>query len=159
MSRRLRRLPAGSPRCDAFSERRGAACENYGRFQVDGLLVCSIHRAVSRRRPLRDATLALRLGSGVALGLNALRSGAELRRRIAEVEADERFHYPPARVDVNAPLALIQVEGKAVVQALRWALGELPGCAYSYRAGLGDEELAAAGRRRDELQKAKENHS
>lgn len=32
---------------------------------------------------------------------------------IAEVEADPRFGYSPARVDVNAPLALIQVDLKA----------------------------------------------
>lgn len=28
---------------------------------------------------------------------------------VQRVEADERYHYPPARVQVNAPLALIQV--------------------------------------------------
>lgn len=29
------------------------------------------------------------------------------------IEADERFDYPPAQVDINAPLALIQVDLKA----------------------------------------------
>ena len=29
---------------------------------------------------------------------------------IAEVEGDERHHYPPADVRINAPLALIQVD-------------------------------------------------
>ena len=32
------------------------------------------------------------------------------REIVAEVEADARFHYKPALVQINAPLALIQVE-------------------------------------------------
>jgi len=34
-------------------------------------------------------------------------------KEIAEVEADERFHYEPAAVQINAPLALEQVALKA----------------------------------------------
>lgn len=33
----------------------------------------------------------------------------EAQAIIDSVEADERFHYPPAAVDINAPLALEQV--------------------------------------------------
>jgi len=32
-----------------------------------------------------------------------------IRARIAEIDADERVHYPTATVEVNAPLALIQL--------------------------------------------------
>ena len=34
--------------------------------------------------------------------------------RVDEVEADERFHYPPADIYVNGPLALVQVNMKAI---------------------------------------------
>jgi len=44
---------------------------------------------------------------------------------ITEVEGDPRFGYPPARVDVNAPLALIQVDLKARRLAYRAVLAEL----------------------------------
>lgn len=53
-------------------------------------------------------------------------------QRIREIESDERMGYKPARVDVNAPLALIQVEGRAAAEALRWALGKRESCAGSY---------------------------
>jgi len=56
----------------------------------------------------------------------------QIRDRIAAIEADERMSYKPANVMVNAPLALIQVEGKAVSQALLWVLDEASYCAGSY---------------------------
>lgn len=37
---------------------------------------------------------------------------------LAAINADERFHYKPALVEVNAPLALIQVGLKARYQVL-----------------------------------------
>ena len=37
--------------------------------------------------------------------------------RIAEIKADERYGYPPALVQINAPLALIQVDLEARLQA------------------------------------------
>ena len=46
---------------------------------------------------------------------------------IAEVENDERFHYPPAQVFSNAPLALIQVELKARRRTAMAILAELEG--------------------------------
>lgn len=62
------------------------------------------------------------------------RSRAEIEQRIAEIRGDDRMSYKPARVDVNAPLALIQVEGESAAQALEWALGKRKTCAQSYRA-------------------------
>lgn len=42
---------------------------------------------------------------------------------LKEVEADERLHYEPALVQVNAPLALIQVELATRANTLRDVLG------------------------------------
>ena len=53
-----------------------------------------------------------------------MRSAKVIKRKIAELDADERHHYPPALVEVNAPLALIQVEIGAKIAALRWVLNE-----------------------------------
>ena len=50
----------------------------------------------------------------------------EIVAKIAEIDADDRFHYAPALVQVNAPLALIQVEMQATVRALSWVLGAKP---------------------------------
>lgn len=50
---------------------------------------------------------------------------AVIRKRLREVESDERLRYPPARVDINAPLALVQVDLKAERRALRFALDAL----------------------------------
>lgn len=36
-----------------------------------------------------------------------------------EIINDERFSYPPAQVQINAPLALIQVNMKARIQCLK----------------------------------------
>lgn len=46
----------------------------------------------------------------------------EIESRIASIEKDERYNYPPAQIQINAPLALIQVDMKASVCALRWVL-------------------------------------
>ena len=37
------------------------------------------------------------------------RTQADLLKRLREIDADERFHYPSANVVINAPLALIQL--------------------------------------------------
>ena len=50
-------------------------------------------------------------------------SDAEIRKRIDAIDADDRFHYPPALVEINAPLALIQVGMSAEIRALAWCLG------------------------------------
>ncbi len=76
-----------------------------------------------------------------------MRSREEIEHRIREIESDERMGYEPALIDVNAPLALIQVEGKVAVAALKWALGEGAYCAGSYphrefAEGAGEEREA-----------------
>lgn len=56
-----------------------------------------------------------------------MRDAKELRARIREIEKDARYQSglkSPALVQINAPLALIQVSMKAEVQALRWVLRE-----------------------------------
>lgn len=66
-----------------------------------------------------------------------MRSQAEIRARIAEIEADDRLaRARPATVFENAPLALIQLEGQASAGALRWALGDARRCAGSYPSAL-----------------------
>lgn len=47
----------------------------------------------------------------------------EIRARLAEIDADDRYHYPPALIQINAPLALIQVSMKSEANALAWVLG------------------------------------
>mgnify|MGYP001568119754 CR=1 FL=1 len=56
----------------------------------------------------------------------SMRTEFEIRNRINKIDADERYHYPSARVDVNAPLALIQVALGTEAIALAWVLGEIP---------------------------------
>jgi len=46
----------------------------------------------------------------------------EINAEIKRIEADERYSYPPANVQVNVVLALIQVDMKSRVGALRWVL-------------------------------------
>lgn len=51
-----------------------------------------------------------------------------INKRIAEIEADERYQSgrkKPATIDVNAPLALIQLELETEIKALRWVLALL----------------------------------
>lgn len=54
------------------------------------------------------------------------RSVAEIEARLDEVEADERMHYKCANVNINAPLALIQVNLDTESTTLRWVLGLAP---------------------------------
>lgn len=56
-----------------------------------------------------------------------MRTEAELRAKLAELEADDRLtKYKSASTFSNAPLALIQMSGRAQIDLLRWALGEPP---------------------------------
>ena len=48
-----------------------------------------------------------------------------IREQIAKIEADERYSYPPADVFVNAPLAMVQVDMKAKVQAYKKVLKKM----------------------------------
>jgi len=51
-----------------------------------------------------------------------MRTKAEIEARLADVLADPRLGYPAATVDVNAPLALIQMALEAERNVLRWCL-------------------------------------
>ena len=42
-----------------------------------------------------------------------------IKDEIAEIEADERYHYSSASVLINAPLALIQTEMRAKMNAYK----------------------------------------
>jgi hypothetical protein len=56
-----------------------------------------------------------------------MRSEEEIRKRIADIEADARYQSglkSPATIDINAPLVLIQFGFETEVKALKWALGE-----------------------------------
>lgn len=50
-----------------------------------------------------------------------------LRDAKAKIEADERYHYEPANVEVNAPLALIQTGMEMQVRLCDKALAALDG--------------------------------
>lgn len=51
-----------------------------------------------------------------------MRSIDEIKERLKQIESDERLGYPPARVDVNAPLALIQCSLGSQRDILKWVL-------------------------------------
>lgn len=56
-----------------------------------------------------------------------MRSVQEIKQRIAEIEADSRYQSglkTPANIEINAPLALIQLAFEAEIKALRWVLNE-----------------------------------
>ena len=51
-----------------------------------------------------------------------MKSKSQIEAQIKKIESDERYSYPDAQININAVLALIQVDMKAEVRALRWAL-------------------------------------
>ena len=53
-----------------------------------------------------------------------MRTAKELRFQLAKLKSDERHKYKLALVQINAPLALIQVEIQAKIDALEWALND-----------------------------------
>lgn len=55
-----------------------------------------------------------------------MKTETEIKKRLAEIDADERYHYSPATVFENAPLALIQTALETEAQALAWVLGISP---------------------------------
>ena len=50
-----------------------------------------------------------------------------MRAQIAVIEADARYHYPPALVQVNAPLALEQMGMEVSMRVLKKVLELLGG--------------------------------
>ena len=53
-----------------------------------------------------------------------MKSEQQIRELIAHISADDRMGYESALVQVNAPLALIQMELEARKSALEWVVGE-----------------------------------
>lgn len=51
-----------------------------------------------------------------------MKSKGAILAKIKELENDERHGYKPALVEINAPLALIQVEIQSKIDALKWVL-------------------------------------
>lgn len=51
-----------------------------------------------------------------------MKTSEEVQARLKELEADERLSQPPATVDINAPLALIQLSLETEIRTLKWAL-------------------------------------
>lgn len=57
-----------------------------------------------------------------------MQTEAAISKRIAEIESDSRYQSGlthPATVDVNAPLALIQLALETEVRALKWVIKEV----------------------------------
>jgi len=54
-----------------------------------------------------------------------MRTEKEILAEVVRIQDDERYSYPPALVQVNAPLALIQTEMRAKVSALEWVLAKI----------------------------------
>ena len=46
----------------------------------------------------------------------------EIRAEIERLEEDERYQQKPALVEINAPLALIQVEIESRIRTLKWVI-------------------------------------
>jgi hypothetical protein len=55
-----------------------------------------------------------------------MKSEDEIRAELKKVEADERLSYPCATIQVNAPLALIQLGLETKRDTLKWILGDHP---------------------------------
>lgn len=51
-----------------------------------------------------------------------MKTEKEIRDKIGELRADNRLKQPPATIDINAPLALIQLELETKIAALEWCL-------------------------------------
>ncbi len=51
-----------------------------------------------------------------------MKTKKEIEEKLAEIKSDERLGYPPATVDINAPLALIQLSIESQIDILKWVL-------------------------------------
>lgn len=51
-----------------------------------------------------------------------MKSEQQIRERINQIESDERYKARPATVDINAPLALMQMGMGSEREALLWVL-------------------------------------
>lgn len=53
-----------------------------------------------------------------------MKNEKQIRDLLFDYLNDERIHYKPALVQINAPLALIQVDLNARIRTLEWILDE-----------------------------------
>lgn len=51
-----------------------------------------------------------------------MKSEEEIKELLRSIEFDERLSYLPATIDINAPLALIQLELETKRDLLKWVL-------------------------------------
>jgi hypothetical protein len=51
-----------------------------------------------------------------------MKSKEEIQKKINDLKEDDRYKRKPASVDINAPLALIQVSIGSMVDILEWVL-------------------------------------
>lgn len=53
-----------------------------------------------------------------------MKNEKEIRDQLNKIRSDERLSYPTATIVENAPLALIQLDLEAKIDALEWVLNE-----------------------------------
>lgn len=53
-----------------------------------------------------------------------MKTREQILAAIAEIKKDSRYKEKPALVQINAPLALIQVDLESQIKALRWVLDD-----------------------------------
>ncbi len=53
-----------------------------------------------------------------------MKTKEQIEEKIKEIESDERLSYPLATIEINAPLALIQLEMETKLKMLKWVLYE-----------------------------------
>lgn len=56
-----------------------------------------------------------------------MKTEKEIKTQIAEIEVDDRYQSGlkhPATININAPLALIQLEMETKIRTLKWVLEE-----------------------------------
>ena len=51
-----------------------------------------------------------------------MKTKEQIQAKINEYKSDERYNYPPATIEINAPLALIQLGMESKVSILEWVL-------------------------------------
>ena len=51
-----------------------------------------------------------------------MKTQQEIEERLDKILKDDRLSYPPANVQINAPLALIQVQLESMRSILLWVL-------------------------------------
>ncbi len=51
-----------------------------------------------------------------------MKTKKEIEEKLADIKSDERLGHPPATIDSNAPLALIQLSMECKIDILKWVL-------------------------------------